>query len=91
MTSMADPSSSASKKDAVDVIFQTLNGIWVSLSESTSALFTGLWSRAVSRGEERCEASGAPLVALAARGAAAQNHKESAPRNRSVPAGLERQ
>lgn len=42
---MADPSSSASKKDAVDVIFQTLNRyLGVAVGEHLGYMFTGLWT-----------------------------------------------
>jgi hypothetical protein len=42
---MADPSSSASRKDAVDVIFQTLNRyLGVAVGEHLGYLFTGLWT-----------------------------------------------
>jgi hypothetical protein len=42
---MADPASSASKKDAVDVIFQTLNrNLGVGVGEHLGYMFTGLWT-----------------------------------------------
>jgi hypothetical protein len=42
---MADPSSTANKKDAVDVIFQTLNRyLGVAVGEHLGYLFTGLWT-----------------------------------------------
>ena len=42
---MADPTSSASKKDAVDVIFQTLNRyLGVAVGEHLGYMFTGLWT-----------------------------------------------
>lgn len=42
---MADPASSASKKEAVDVIFQTLNRyLGVAVGEHLGYLFTGLWT-----------------------------------------------
>ena len=42
---MADPSSSAGKKDAVDVIFQTLNRyLGVAVGEHLGYMFTGLWT-----------------------------------------------
>lgn len=45
---MADPSSSASKKDAIDVIFQTLNRyLGVAVGEHLGYLFTGLWTALV--------------------------------------------
>jgi hypothetical protein len=45
---MADPESSASKKDAVDVIFQTLNRyLGVAVGEHLGYLFTGLWTALV--------------------------------------------
>lgn len=45
---MADPGSSASKKDAVDVIFQTLNRyLGVAVGEHLGYMFTGLWTALV--------------------------------------------
>jgi hypothetical protein len=42
---MADPTSSASKRDAVDVIFQTLNRyLGVAVGEHLGYMFTGLWT-----------------------------------------------
>jgi hypothetical protein len=42
---MADPTSSASKKDAVDVIFQTLNRyLGVAVGEHLGYMFTGVWT-----------------------------------------------
>jgi Domain of unknown function (DUF4386) len=42
---MADPRSSESKKEAVDVIFQTLNRyLGVAVGEHLGYMFTGLWS-----------------------------------------------
>jgi hypothetical protein len=42
---MADPSSSAGKKDAVDVIFQTLNRyLGAAVGEHLGYMFTGLWT-----------------------------------------------
>ena len=42
---MTDPTSSASKKDAVDVIFQTLNRyLGVAVGEHLGYMFTGLWT-----------------------------------------------
>lgn len=45
---MTDPSSSAGKKDAVDVIFQTLNRyLGVAVGEHLGYMFTGLWTALV--------------------------------------------
>jgi hypothetical protein len=45
---MADPSSSAGKKDAVDVVFQTLNRyLGVAVGEHLGYMFTGLWTALV--------------------------------------------
>jgi hypothetical protein len=45
---VADPGSSASKKDAVDVIFQTLNRyLGVAVGEHLGYMFTGLWTALV--------------------------------------------
>ena len=45
---MADPASSAAKKDAVDVIFQTLNRyLGVAVGEHLGYLFTGIWTGSV--------------------------------------------
>ena len=45
---MADPGSSESKKDAVDVIFQTLNRyLGVAVGEHLGYMFTGLWTALV--------------------------------------------
>ena len=45
---MVDPSSSATKKDAVDVVFQTLNRyLGVAVGEHLGYLFTGLWTALV--------------------------------------------
>jgi hypothetical protein len=42
---MADPTSSASKKNAVDVVFQTLNRyLGVAVGEHLGYMFTGLWT-----------------------------------------------
>ena len=42
---MADPASSASKREAVDVIFQTLNRyLGVAVGEHLGYLFTGVWT-----------------------------------------------
>jgi hypothetical protein len=42
---MADPTSSATKKDAVDVIFQTLNRyLGAAVGEHLGYMFTGLWT-----------------------------------------------
>jgi hypothetical protein len=42
---MADPASSASKKEAIDVVFQTLNRyLGVAVGEHLGYLFTGLWT-----------------------------------------------
>jgi uncharacterized protein DUF4386 len=42
---MADPASSASRKEAVDVIFQTLNRyLGVAVGEHLGYMFTGLWT-----------------------------------------------
>jgi hypothetical protein len=53
---MVDPASSASKKEAVDVMFQTLNRyLGVAVGEHLGYMFTGLWSALVGIAVIQCD------------------------------------